>query len=206
MQPVITPTVTKSSTSTTTTSSTVSTQQNHPAKPIIQSKPASERSSSIRALLNEQKTGVPPLNQSIPDSDFEMVQNRAYVDIEPDDGLEEGYPKVTSEEAFMLMLTVDDRVENHAKYCVDILQTAITKNYALCVDYLLQKGAPVHDPSLDEWSYLQGFQPLAIAIKNENVEIARALLNAGAVPSEREISNARYSKNPEFVRLFDNYH
>ncbi len=116
------------------------------------------------------------------------------------------YSGVTSEEAFMRMLVADNRLQNDATKSVDILKEAIIKNYAICVDYLLQKGAPVHDPSLDEWSYLQGSQPLALAIKNENVEITRALLNAGAVPSEREISNAGYSKNPEFVRLFDNYH
>jgi len=118
----------------------------------------------------------------------------------------EDYYGVTSEEAFMRMLVADNRVQNHAAQCVDILQAAITKNYAICVDYLLQKGAPVHDTILDKWSYLEGSQPLAIAIKNKNVEIASALLKAGAVPSERQISNARYSENPEIVRLFKNYH
>jgi ankyrin repeat protein len=118
----------------------------------------------------------------------------------------EDYSGVTSEEAFMRMLAADNRVQNHAAQCVDILKAAITENYAICVDYLLQKGAPVHDPSLDKWSYLEGSQPLAIAIKNENAEIARALLKAGAAPSERQISDAGYSENPEIVRLFENYH
>lgn len=118
----------------------------------------------------------------------------------------EDYSGVTSEESFMRMLVADNRVQNHAAQCVDILKEAITKNYAICVDYLLQKGAPVHDPSLDKWPYLEGSQPLAIAIKNENVEIVRALLKAGAAPSERQISDAGYSENPEIVRLFENYH
>ncbi len=118
---------------------------------------------------------------------------------------EEDYDAVTSEEAFMRMLMADGRVQDHPSHCVDILRRAVHKNYELCVDYLLQRGTPAHDHTRDGWASMQSGQPLAIAIKNDNVEITAALLKAGAVATRSDISNARYSENPEMVRLFSQY-
>jgi hypothetical protein len=72
MQPVAQPVITTTSTSTTTTTTTSNepTQRNRPTSPILQSRSESKRSALIKALLNEQNTGAPPLHQAIADGDF----------------------------------------------------------------------------------------------------------------------------------------
>lgn len=115
---------------------------------------------------------------------------------------EEDYAKTTSKEAFLSMLVADARVRHHPQSCVDLLIMAVSRNYAPCVDFLLQKGTPYHDPSKDGWSTMESLQPIHIAIRNQNLEIAKALLNAGAVPSRGFVSEAGYAEDPEFRRLF----
>lgn len=46
----------------------------HAAIPQLRSKPESDRTALIKALLNEQFTGVPPLHQAILNKDFEMAK------------------------------------------------------------------------------------------------------------------------------------
>lgn len=114
------------------------------------------------------------------------------------------YRKVTSEEVFMRMLTVDQRVSTIPIDCGYLLLLATQKNYARCVDYLLQRGTPATDEIYFS-SYMAKAQPIVHAILNENADIARALLNAGArIPDPSYLYEARRSDNPEFRKLFDN--
>lgn len=118
---------------------------------------------------------------------------------------DEDYAKTTSEEAFLSMLMADARVRDYPESCVDLLTAAVVKNHAACVDYLLQRGAPYHDRSRDGWSSMEKWQPIHIAISNQNLEIAKALLNAGAVPSPGFVSEAGDAEDPEFRRLFEKF-
>lgn len=77
MQPVAPTVITTTSTSTTTTTTTTNNepvQRNRPTSPILQSRSESKRSAVIKALLNEQNTGAPPLHQAIADGDFELAK------------------------------------------------------------------------------------------------------------------------------------
>lgn len=118
---------------------------------------------------------------------------------------EEDYKKISSEEAFTRMLMLDRTVQENPGACEELVASAVYKNYAACVDYLLQKGAPAGRTLISGFSSMDGFQPIAIAVKNENLEIARALLSAGAVPSSYDVTAARFSPNPEFRRLFRSF-
>ncbi len=115
------------------------------------------------------------------------------------------YSKVASEDVFMQMLTVDQNVSTHPKACGDLLLLATEKNYARCVDYLLQSGTPAANMSVINFPSMARSQPIVHAILNENADIARALLNAGArLPDPSYLYEARRSDNPEFRELFDN--
>ena len=103
----------------------------------------------------------------------------------------------------MQMLTVDQNVSTHPKACGDLLLLATEKNYARCVDYLLQSGTPAADLSTINFSYMASAQPIVHAILNENIDIARALLQAGARVPDYYLSEARRSGNAEFRKLFD---
>ncbi len=105
----------------------------------------------------------------------------------------------------MQMLTVDQNVSTHPKACGDLLLLATQKNYARCVDYLLQSGTPAADMSVINFPSMARSQPIVHAILNENADIARALLNAGArIPDPSYLYEARRSDKAEFRGLFDN--
>lgn len=138
------------------------------------------------------------------------INDQDFVDILINKGLdtffdEDDYGQATSEEAFIRMLMVDRRVQEEPESCADLLSSATRRNYAACVDYLLGKHTPTHDRLLDGIPSLEMFQPIAIAIRNENLEIAQALLRAGAIPSSRIADGARFTKNQEFRELFQKF-
>ncbi len=62
---------------------------------------------------------------------------------------EDDYGKTTSEEAFTRMLMADRRVRESPQSCVDLLSLAAKKNFAACVEYLLQRGTPAHNRHLE---------------------------------------------------------